>query len=94
MYCILVIIVGVLNWAADAGADAVAAVLVVFRFKKAEERDPLLAAMQIFLPRIQQLVSQLLPDATVFSVLIQKQILKIFHALIQVHVQQGCGEGR
>ncbi|XP_076152432.1 importin-8 isoform X1 [Alosa pseudoharengus] len=54
-----------------------------YEFKKAEERDPLLAAMQIFLPRLQQLLSQLLPDTTVFSVLIQKQILKIFHALIQ-----------
>lgn len=54
-----------------------------YEFKRAKERDPLLAAMQIFLPRIQQLISQLLADATVFSVLIQKQILKIFHALIQ-----------
>lgn len=40
--------------------------------------------MQIFLPRIQQLISQLLADSTIFSVLIQKQILKIFHALVQV----------
>uniref|UniRef100_A0A8C7WCV9 Importin 8 n=1 Tax=Oncorhynchus mykiss TaxID=8022 RepID=A0A8C7WCV9_ONCMY len=54
-----------------------------YEYKKAEERDPLLAAMQIFLPRIQQLVTQLLPDCTIFSVLIQKQILKIFHALVQ-----------
>uniref|UniRef100_A0A8C9U242 Importin 8 n=1 Tax=Scleropages formosus TaxID=113540 RepID=A0A8C9U242_SCLFO len=54
-----------------------------YEYKKAEERDPLLAAMQIFLPRIQQQITQLLPDATVFSVLIQKQILKIFHALVQ-----------
>uniref|UniRef100_A0AAY4B6W3 Importin N-terminal domain-containing protein n=1 Tax=Denticeps clupeoides TaxID=299321 RepID=A0AAY4B6W3_9TELE len=54
-----------------------------YEFKKAEERDPLLAAMQLFLPRLQQLIGQLLPDATIFSVLIQKQILKIFHALIQ-----------
>uniref|UniRef100_A0A673X312 Importin 8 n=1 Tax=Salmo trutta TaxID=8032 RepID=A0A673X312_SALTR len=53
------------------------------RYKKADERDPLLAAMQIFLPRIQQLITQLLPDGTIFSVLIQKQILKIFHALVQ-----------
>uniref|UniRef100_A0A8C1LNZ9 Importin 8 n=1 Tax=Cyprinus carpio TaxID=7962 RepID=A0A8C1LNZ9_CYPCA len=53
------------------------------RFKKAEERDPLLAAMQIFLPRLQQLITQLLTDATFISVLIQKQILKIFHALVQ-----------
>uniref|UniRef100_A0AAQ5ZJ28 Importin N-terminal domain-containing protein n=1 Tax=Amphiprion ocellaris TaxID=80972 RepID=A0AAQ5ZJ28_AMPOC len=53
------------------------------RYRKADEREPLLAAMQIFLPRIQQLISQLLVDATIFSVLIQKQILKIFHALVQ-----------
>lgn len=58
----------------------------VFRYRKAEEREPLLAAMQIFLPRIQQLISQLLADATIFSVLIQKQILKIFYALVQVCV--------
>uniref|UniRef100_A0A7N8Y4D0 Importin 8 n=1 Tax=Mastacembelus armatus TaxID=205130 RepID=A0A7N8Y4D0_9TELE len=53
------------------------------RYRKADEREPLLAAMQIFLLRIQQLISQLLADATIFSVLIQKQILKIFHALVQ-----------
>lgn len=57
---------------------------MVVRFRKAEERDPLLAAMQIFLPRIQQIITQLLSDATSISVLIQKQILKIFHALVQV----------
>ncbi|XP_035258439.1 importin-8 isoform X1 [Anguilla anguilla] len=54
-----------------------------YEYKKVEERDPLMAAMQVFLPRIQQQVTQLLPDATVFSVLVQKQILKIFHALVQ-----------
>ncbi|KAM8884354.1 importin-8 isoform 2-T2 [Synchiropus picturatus] len=54
-----------------------------YEYRKADEREPLLAAMQIFLPRIQQLIGQLLPDATIFSVLIQKQILKIFHALVQ-----------
>ncbi|XP_066561387.1 importin-8 [Amia ocellicauda] len=54
-----------------------------YEYKKAEERDPLLAAMQLFLPRIQQQITELLPDSTVFSVLIQKQILKIFHALVQ-----------
>lgn len=59
-------------------------VFVGFRYRKADEREPLLAAMQIFLPRIQQLISQLLTDATIFSVLIQKQVLKIFHALVQV----------
>ncbi|XP_076023585.1 importin-8 isoform X2 [Genypterus blacodes] len=54
-----------------------------YEYRKADEREPLLAAMQIFLPRIQQLITQLLADATIFSVLIQKQILKIFHALVQ-----------
>ncbi|KAF3859082.1 hypothetical protein F7725_021481, partial [Dissostichus mawsoni] len=54
-----------------------------YEYRKADERQPLLAAMQIFLPRIQQLISQLLADATIFSVLIQKQILKTFHALVQ-----------
>uniref|UniRef100_A0A8C6MDQ8 Importin 8 n=1 Tax=Nothobranchius furzeri TaxID=105023 RepID=A0A8C6MDQ8_NOTFU len=54
-----------------------------YEYRKADEREPLLAAMQIFLPRIQQIISQLLTDATIFSVLIQKQILKIFHALVQ-----------
>ncbi|CAL8324132.1 unnamed protein product [Lota lota] len=54
-----------------------------YEYKKPEERTPLLAAMQVFLPRIQALVSQLLADSTVCSVLIQKQILKIFHSLVQ-----------
>ncbi|CAF96737.1 unnamed protein product, partial [Tetraodon nigroviridis] len=54
-----------------------------YEYRKADEREPLLAAMHIFLPRIQQLISQVLADSSIFSVLIQKQILKIFHALIQ-----------
>ncbi|XP_052575891.1 LOW QUALITY PROTEIN: importin-8 [Peromyscus californicus insignis] len=54
-----------------------------YEYKKAEEREPLLAAMQIFLPRIQQQILQLLPDASYYSVLLQKQILKIFYALVQ-----------
>uniref|UniRef100_A0A8C4ZVN5 Importin N-terminal domain-containing protein n=1 Tax=Gadus morhua TaxID=8049 RepID=A0A8C4ZVN5_GADMO len=53
------------------------------RYKKPEERGPLLVAMQLFLPRVQALLSQLLPDVTAASVLIQKQILKIFHSLVQ-----------
>uniref|UniRef100_A0A8D2LD12 Importin 8 n=1 Tax=Varanus komodoensis TaxID=61221 RepID=A0A8D2LD12_VARKO len=53
------------------------------RYKKAEERDPLIAAMQIFLPRIQQQMIHLHPDNSHYSVLLQKQILKIFYALVQ-----------
>uniref|UniRef100_A0A8P0PSE6 Importin 8 n=2 Tax=Canis lupus familiaris TaxID=9615 RepID=A0A8P0PSE6_CANLF len=55
-----------------------------YEYKKAEEREPLIAAMQIFLPRIQQQIMQLLPDSSHYSVLLQKQILKIFYALVQV----------
>lgn len=54
-----------------------------YEYKKAEEREPLIAAMQIFLPRTQQQIVQLLPDASHHSVLLQKQILKIFYALVQ-----------
>lgn len=54
-----------------------------YEYRKAEERTPLLAAMELFLPRVQQLMAQLMPDATIFSVLIQKQILKIFYSLVQ-----------
>ncbi|KAM5171427.1 importin-8 [Mantella aurantiaca] len=54
-----------------------------YEYKKADERAPLIAAMQIFLPRLQQQVVQLLPDSSHYSVLMQKQILKIFYALIQ-----------
>ncbi|XP_019480508.1 PREDICTED: importin-8 [Hipposideros armiger] len=54
-----------------------------YEYKKAEEREPLIAAMQIFLPRIQQQIMQLLPESSHYSVLLQKQILKIFYALVQ-----------
>lgn len=54
-----------------------------YEYRKAEERAPLLAAMELFLPRVQQFMAQLMPDATIFSVLIQKQVLKIFYSLVQ-----------
>uniref|UniRef100_A0A8C6T9B6 Importin 8 n=1 Tax=Neogobius melanostomus TaxID=47308 RepID=A0A8C6T9B6_9GOBI len=54
-----------------------------YEYRKVEERAPLLAAMELFLPRVQQLMAQLMPDATIFSVLIQKQVLKIFYSLVQ-----------
>nr|XP_033806562.1 importin-8 isoform X3 [Geotrypetes seraphini] len=54
-----------------------------YEYKKVEERDPLIAAMQVFLPRLQQQIIQLLPDVSHYSVLLQKQILKIFYALVQ-----------
>ena len=44
---------------------------------------PLNIAMQQMLPLLHQRCAMLLPDAAEQSVLIQKQILKIFYALVQ-----------
>jgi len=54
-----------------------------FEYKKPEERGTLNEAMRVLLPLIHQRCMQLLPDQTEASVLIQKQILKCFYALIQ-----------
>lgn len=54
------------------------------RYKKAEERGPLNEAMNLLFPMIYQLILTLLPDSSERSVLLQKQILKIFFALTQV----------
>ncbi|XP_044732158.1 importin-7 isoform X2 [Chrysoperla carnea] len=54
-----------------------------FEFKKANERAPLNEAMNLLLPMIHQLCVRLLPDESESSVLLQKQILKIFFALTQ-----------
>uniref|UniRef100_A0A8C3VD14 Importin 7 n=1 Tax=Catharus ustulatus TaxID=91951 RepID=A0A8C3VD14_CATUS len=50
---------------------------------KPEERSPLIAAMQHFLPVLKDSFIQLLNDPSDQSVLIQKQIFKIFYALVQ-----------
>ncbi|XP_077868643.1 importin-7 isoform X2 [Saccoglossus kowalevskii] len=57
-----------------------------YEYRKPEERAPLHAAMQLILPLIHQRCQQLLPDASEPSVLMQKQILKIFFALIQYNL--------
>ena len=54
-----------------------------FEYKKVEERAPLTEAMNLLLPQVQQLLVNLLPDLSEQSVLLQKQILKIFYALTQ-----------
>uniref|UniRef100_A0A8C3YA29 Importin 7 n=1 Tax=Catharus ustulatus TaxID=91951 RepID=A0A8C3YA29_CATUS len=55
----------------------------LIRYKKPEERSPLIAAMQHFLPVLKDSFIQLLNDPSDQSVLIQKQIFKIFYALVQ-----------
>nr|KAF6437789.1 importin 7 [Molossus molossus] len=54
-----------------------------YEYKKPEERSPLVAAMQHFLPVLKDRFIQLLSDQSDQSVLIQKQIFKIFYALVQ-----------
>lgn len=56
------------------------------RYKKPEERQPLVAAMHIFMPMLKDRFIQLVLDHSTDSVLIQKQIFKILYALFQVRL--------
>ena len=58
--------------------------LKLCRFKKPEERQFLHNIMQVLLPQLYARVVALIEDSSEMSVEIQKQILKIFFALIQV----------
>uniref|UniRef100_A0A4W6DDD7 Importin 7 n=1 Tax=Lates calcarifer TaxID=8187 RepID=A0A4W6DDD7_LATCA len=57
-----------------------------YEYKKPEERQPLVAAMHIFMPMLKERFIQLLPDHSSDSVLIQKQIFKILYALFQYNL--------
>uniref|UniRef100_A0A3Q2P367 Importin 7 n=1 Tax=Fundulus heteroclitus TaxID=8078 RepID=A0A3Q2P367_FUNHE len=57
-----------------------------YEYKKPEERQPLVAAMHIFMPMLKDRFIQLLPDHSNESVLIQKQIFKILYALFQYNL--------
>jgi len=54
-----------------------------FEYKKAEERGALNEAMNLLFPMIYQLIVRLIPDQAEQSVLLQKQIIKIYFALTQ-----------
>ena len=58
------------------------------RFKKPEERQVLHNVMQVLLPQLYQRFTSVMEDSSEMSVEIQKQILKIFFALIQVSDNQ------
>lgn len=56
-----------------------------YEYKKADERTPLTEAMILLLPMIYQLMLTLMnAEQTEANVLLQKEVLKIFHALTQV----------
>uniref|UniRef100_A0A671QFL7 Importin N-terminal domain-containing protein n=1 Tax=Sinocyclocheilus anshuiensis TaxID=1608454 RepID=A0A671QFL7_9TELE len=57
-----------------------------YEYKKPEERQPLVAAMQIFMPMLKDRFVQLLPDQSSDSALVQKQIFKILYALFQYNL--------
>jgi len=54
-----------------------------YEYKKAEERGPLREAMNMLLPQLYGIITQLMTDDTQHSVSVQKQILKIYFALTQ-----------
>lgn len=54
------------------------------RYKKREDRIPLNEAMHLLLPLTYNLMLRLMPDHSEQSVLLQKQVLKVFYSLIQV----------
>jgi len=54
-----------------------------YEYKKAEERGPLKDAMNLLLPQLYGIITQLMPDESQQMVSIQKQILKIYFALTQ-----------
>ncbi|XP_054164898.1 importin-7-like isoform X2 [Oppia nitens] len=54
-----------------------------FEYKNNEDRTPLLEAMKLLAPVVYQLFVNLMPDPSEQSVLLQKQMLKIFYALVQ-----------
>jgi hypothetical protein len=58
--------------------------LIIARYKSAEEKLPLNEAMKQIFPVIHHIGSQLVADQSEPSAQIQKQILKVFYAHIQV----------
>ena len=57
-----------------------------YRYKRPEERKILDDAMGVILPVVYQRLVSLMPDESEYAVLLQKQILKVFYAFIQVIV--------
>lgn len=54
-----------------------------YEYKKADERTPLTEAMQTILPLVHNWMNLLLSEPSEQCVLLQKQVLKIFHAMTQ-----------
>lgn len=55
----------------------------VYEYKRPDERKILDDAMAVILPVVYQRLISLMPDESEYSVLLQKQILKVFYAFIQ-----------
>lgn len=55
-----------------------------YRYKRCEERAVMDNAMKCIMPLLYQRIVQMMPDPSDISVLLQKQILKIFYAFVQV----------
>lgn len=57
-----------------------------YEYKSVADRLPMIELMQLFLPLLYQRQVQLLPETSNESLLLQKQILKIFYTLIQYNM--------
>ncbi|XP_061173648.1 importin-7-like [Saccostrea echinata] len=55
----------------------------VYEYKRPDERKILDDAMGVILPVVYQRLVSLMPDESEYSVLLQKQILKVFYAFVQ-----------
>ena len=60
--------------------------LCSIRFREDNKRVVYLKAMSVFLPLMQQQAGQLLTDVSSASLQLQRIILKIFYALIEVRI--------
>ncbi|KAK7098741.1 importin-7-like [Littorina saxatilis] len=58
----------------------------VYEYKRCEERAVMDNAMKCIMPLLYQRIVQMMPDPSDISVLLQKQILKIFYAFVQNHL--------
>lgn len=60
---------------------------MLYRYKRPDERKILDDAMRVILPVVYQRLVNFMPDESEYSVLLQKQILKVFYAFVQVFYQ-------
>ena len=59
-----------------------------YEYKSGDDRAPLGQVMKVLLPILHQRMTNLMPDDSIDSLQIQRQILKIMYAFVQYHLPQ------